>query len=224
MDRNKVCDGIRDCPNGEDEKKCAALIEEYVEDYEKIIGVLKNKTSNGGGSIVHYGSKNDKEDDALFAKSEDYSYDSETIDRDVTFDQEAVESTLSKSTTLPDSLELSSSRESYGSIVETTIMPDVSTNSPNLVSGREISLNTRNGLVDVGTSTFRAKEDSLITSARVYGKEFNGYNDKGYLNIRKNGKWGKLCLNSTNNFRQEKQTTWTIEDLGRAVCKAITYQ
>ncbi|XP_047358764.1 uncharacterized protein LOC124952644 isoform X1 [Vespa velutina] len=212
VDQSKVCDGFRDCPTGEDEKKCAALIEEYVEDYKKVADELKNK------SII-LESKNESDD--VFVKSEDYSYDSEN-NRDVPFDQEAVESTLSKTTTLPDSFDLPSSRETYGSVVETTILPDEPTNSPNLVSGREISLNLRNSLVD--RTSFHAKEDSLITSTQGFKKELNGYNDKGYLNIRKNGKWGKLCLNSTNNFRQEKQTTWSIEDLGRAVCKAITYQ
>ncbi|XP_043673455.1 uncharacterized protein LOC122631607 [Vespula pensylvanica] len=212
VDQSKVCDGFRDCPTGEDEKKCAALIEEYVEDNKKVSDGLNDK------SII-LGSKNERDD--VFVKSEDYSYDSET-NRDVPFDQEAVESTLSKTTALPGSFDFPLSRETYGSVVETTILPDEPTNSPNLVSGREISLNLRNGLVD-GTS-FHAKEDSLITSTQGFRKELNGYNDKGYLNIRKNGKWGKLCINSTNNFRQEKQTTWSIEDLGRAVCKAITYQ
>ncbi|KAI4502708.1 hypothetical protein M0802_001752 [Mischocyttarus mexicanus] len=218
VDLSKVCDGFRDCPTGEDEKKCAALIEDYHEDYEKLTDNLKNKT------IVMV-NENERDDDIII-KSDDYSFDTETTDRDeILLDQVAVESTLSKTATIPGTLNFPANIETYVvPIVETTVLPNESTNPDNLVSGREISSNLKNDFVDEKTS-FNAKGDSTITSTKgFFRKELNGYNEKGYLNIRKNGKWGKLCLNSTNDIRQERLTNWSIEDLARAVCKAITYQ
>ncbi|XP_015183396.1 PREDICTED: uncharacterized protein LOC107070065 isoform X2 [Polistes dominula] len=217
VDQNKVCDGFRDCPTGEDEKKCAALIEDYI---EQVTDIFENKTSLLGNG-------NEGNDEDIFNKSEDYSFDMETghddVQHQVYDDQEAVESTLSKTSAIPDSLNLSMNRDTYVTVVQTTILPEESTNLTYLVSGREISSNLRNNL-NSGTTSYHTKTNSAITSIKGFEKELNGYNDKGYLNIRKNGKWGKLCLNSTNSYDQERQTNWTIEDLGRAVCKAITYQ
>ncbi|XP_014616628.1 PREDICTED: uncharacterized protein LOC106793868 [Polistes canadensis] len=216
VDQNKVCDGFQDCPTGEDEKKCAALIEDYIDDYniEQVTDAFKNNKT------ILLGNQNEGDDDMIINKSEDYSFDMETgLDDVPVYDQEAVESTLSKTSTIPDSL----NKETYETVVETTILPDESTNLTYLISGREISSNLRNNLN--GGTSYHAKGNSPITSSvNGFEKELNGYNDKGYLNIRKNGKWGKLCLNTTNNYDQERQTNWSIEDLARAVCKAITYQ
>lgn len=48
------------------------------------------------------------------------------------------------------------------------------------------------------------------------------YHDKGYLSVRKNGQWGRLCLRSEDS--PSLPEAMSIQDLGRAVCKAITYQ
>jgi hypothetical protein len=42
--------------------------------------------------------------------------------------------------------------------------------------------------------------------------------------VRKKGSWGKLCLNNFENVVTEADTHWDITDLGRAACKALTYQ
>lgn len=60
-----------------------------------------------------------------------------------------------------------------------------------------------------------------------FRKEINNYNDRGYLSVRKNGKWGKLCLRDTENSSDtllERQAIWSIEDLARTACKAITFR
>jgi len=95
------------------------------------------------------------------------------------------------------------------------------------VSSRETSSNVlRNGLVP--ENNLHAKNNKTFPVAKVY-KEIDNYNNKGYLTIRKNGLWGKLCLdtNIINNLTQERhprRITWSIEDLAKAACKAITYQ
>ncbi|CAG0922381.1 unnamed protein product [Notodromas monacha] len=50
------------------------------------------------------------------------------------------------------------------------------------------------------------------------------YHSRGFLMVRKSGKWGKLCLNNFENVVRQADTHWDITDLGRAACKALTYQ
>lgn len=93
------------------------------------------------------------------------------------------------------------------------------------VSSRETSSNVlRNGLTP---ENLRAKNNRTFPVANdllVY-KEIDNYNNRGYLSIRKNGRWGKLCLaNSFTQERHSRQIMWSIEDLAKAACKAITYQ
>lgn len=152
-----------------------------------------------------------------------------TTDKDdiLLYDQEAVESSILESTTLHASfqdevrLEKIVSTKDEPMMKEKTFLNNRVNGSTILVSGREISSNAKNNILPHGNSIhLNAKNASMINLK----KEINNYNEKGYLNIRKNGKWGKLCLNGMDHLLQERQTAWTIEDLGRAVCKAITYQ
>lgn len=150
-----------------------------------------------------------------------------TKDDILLYDQEAVESSILESTTLHASfqdevrLEKIVSTKDEPMMKEKTFLNNRVNGSTILVSGREISSNAKNNILPHGNSIhLNAKNASMINLK----KEINNYNEKGYLNIRKNGKWGKLCLNGMDHLLQERQTAWTIEDLGRAVCKAITYQ
>jgi len=84
------------------------------------------------------------------------------------------------------------------------------------VSSRETSSNVlRNGLVP--ENNLHTKNNKTFPVTKVY-KEIDNYNNKGYLSVRKNGLWGKLCLdmNIINNLTQERHP--------RVACKAITYQ
>ena len=95
----------------------------------------------------------------------------------------------------------------------------VNVDSP-IIAGREIPMTSKHGFVSSNAFTTEAKTNDLI----IKKEEFNSYHDKGYLSVRKNGMWGKLCLSDTNDLLQEHQASWSIQDLGRAICKAITYQ
>lgn len=154
-----------------------------------------------------------------------------TTNKDALYDQEAVESSIFESTTLhafKDDIRLEkivrakdeSVIEEGGTFFENGERSNATTT---LVSGREISSNVKHMLTRGNSIHVNAKNDDK-TSIINLKKEVNNYNEKGYLNIRKNGKWGKLCLTGMDNLLQERQTVWSIEDLGRAVCKAITYQ
>ncbi|XP_049937465.1 uncharacterized protein LOC126412088 [Schistocerca serialis cubense] len=49
------------------------------------------------------------------------------------------------------------------------------------------------------------------------------YQSEGFLMVRKRGQWGKLCLHNFEKILAKSQSSWKITDLGRAVCKAMTY-
>lgn len=154
IDQSNVCDGVRDCPHGEDEKKCAALIDDKPQaTLERALPIYQE----------------------FFPSENVYE---ESIDR---------------------------KDEELGNFTD-------------MVSGREISSHKlKNGLVRNSI-----KADAFVKYNNRL--DVNNYNDRGYLNVRKNGKWGKLCLSDSDNFNQQRQLSYTVEDLGRAVCKAITYQ
>jgi len=42
--------------------------------------------------------------------------------------------------------------------------------------------------------------------------------------VRKQGRWGKLCLQNFDKVVARSQSEWKVADLGRAVCKAMTYR
>ncbi|KAJ8684425.1 hypothetical protein QAD02_020217 [Eretmocerus hayati] len=97
-------------------------------------------------------------------------------------------------------------------------------NPGSVVSGREIasaSSSHHRGNLARDRTSIRTDATLVRYSNRP---EVNSYNDWGYLSVRKNGKWGKLCLGDDNDLQRSRPFSWTVEDLGRAVCKAITYR
>lgn len=96
-------------------------------------------------------------------------------------------------------------------------------NVKDVVSGREIASNSKTSLISGNSFQTSTKGGTSFIKNSIH-REVNSYNDRGFLHVRKNGKWGKLCLNGVNSLLEERQAMWTVEDLGRAVCKAITYQ
>ncbi|XP_051153423.1 uncharacterized protein LOC127276809 isoform X2 [Leptopilina boulardi] len=196
IDQNKVCDGIRDCPDGEDEKKCAALIDDKIEDENSF-------------NIPSINSEKSAKDEQIFETPFDY-------------DQLAVESLVLESTTFQnegndeEKLTNNSTEADYISFSHDKNVTDVA-------SGREIDSNSKTSLNSQNSFQTNAK-DGISFMKNSNQREVYNYNDRGFLHVRKNGKWGKLCLENINNLMLEKQTSWTVEDLGRAVCKAITYQ
>ncbi|XP_046142276.1 uncharacterized protein LOC114874923 isoform X1 [Osmia bicornis bicornis] len=214
INQEKVCNGFTDCPGGEDEKKCAALIEdEAMLNYYKTNAFPNNENRNPGIVTTEY--------------EEDFPETESTTNRDI-FDQEAVESLISESTTLRAKFKTNVQLEKIISTKDVSTMEESlfdnrkHSKTAALVSGREISSNTKDILTHGNSIHVNTKKND--TTAINFKKEINSYHEKGYLNIRKNGKWGKLCLNGMDDLLQERQAIWTIEDLGRAVCKAITYQ
>ncbi|XP_071523261.1 uncharacterized protein [Panulirus ornatus] len=49
------------------------------------------------------------------------------------------------------------------------------------------------------------------------------YHDEGYLMVRKKGVWGKLCVENFERVTSQASTSWTVSDLGQAVCKTLTF-
>ncbi|KAK9296507.1 hypothetical protein QLX08_009498 [Tetragonisca angustula] len=223
INQDRVCNGYSDCPSGEDEKKCAALIEDdSALNYEETSTLAKDE-NNSESSVT-----NDEHPSSQGHFSETES----ATNKDVLYDQEAVESSIFESTTLhafKDDARLEkimSAKDESATKEETRFFENRErSNATTLVSGREISSSakdvlTRGNSIHLNTET----NDRTHTSATHLKKEINSYNEKGFLNIRKNGRWGKLCLSGMDDLLEERQAAWTIEDLGRAVCKAITYQ
>ncbi|XP_033331814.2 uncharacterized protein LOC117223567 [Megalopta genalis] len=211
VDQDKVCNGFTDCPEGEDEKKCAALIED--------------------DAMLSY--EDGTATDASAATTSDYVENFSRTEpgpgKEAIFDQEAVESSISESSTLA-SLKHNGRPEriinSKGDATtkETSAKNRDHPNAATLVSGREISANAKDVLAHGNSIHLNPKKNGSSASVVNFKKEINNYNEKGYINIRKNGKWGKLCLSGMDGLLQGRQASWSIEDLGRAVCKAITYQ
>ncbi|CAG5101575.1 Similar to Enteropeptidase-like, partial [Cotesia congregata] len=214
IDVVKVCDGYKDCPGGEDEKKCAALIDDDDDD-------------------------DFREDKSVLKKISNWEERKEKINSTFQLeDQKAVE-------TVATTFRIETLKEEIQKSVLNTGMFDgnfdgrqtrVGENTK--VFGREIAVDAKTkNVIDNDQKGFSTKvsipvnkkPDDFFNNDYSYiknnlGTEINSYSDRGYLSVRKNGKWGKLCLNSTDGLLDDKRTIWTIEDLGRAVCKAITYQ
>ncbi|XP_076276162.1 uncharacterized protein LOC143207041 [Lasioglossum baleicum] len=215
VDQDKVCNGFTDCPEGEDEKKCAALIEDdAILNYDE--ESMFDRNANDSDSSV-----------ATDDYSENFPKTESVASKETIFDQEAVESSISESTTLSLFKDNSQPAKIRNSTSESTKQEapfdNHDHNATILVSGREISSNGKD-LLSHGNSIHLNTKKNGSTSVVNFKKEINNYNEKGYINIRKNGKWGKLCLSGMDGLLQERQASWSIEDLGRAVCKAITYQ
>ncbi|XP_031830880.2 uncharacterized protein LOC116426286 [Nomia melanderi] len=219
VDHDKVCNGFTDCPEGEDEKKCTALIEDdTILHYEKEI-TLAGNVNNSDATVTK----------GVYLSPENVPEVQSSSNKDVIFDQEAVESSILESTTLSLFKDNSQTEKIINSESELTIKQGTffdnheHLNGTTHVSGREISSNTKHVLTHGNSIHVNTKKNGS-TDTINFKKEINNYNEKGYINIRKNGKWGKLCLSGMDGLLQERQASWSIEDLGRAVCKAITYQ
>lgn len=203
VDQSRVCDGLRDCPSGEDEKKCAALIED---DSEASSGVQRLSAHQDFVTETSYENPHADPSD-------------EILDQDPSIPRPA-DSLVREKLRLPDD------QEAVESVLETTTFRIIA-EEPQTHQGKSPK-SWRSDKNDPGRRT----ENSLRGSGKVGNffennvnrNEVNGYSDRGFLSVRKNGKWGKLCLGGMNNLLEEKRTIWSIEDLGRAVCKAITYQ
>ncbi|XP_066259069.1 uncharacterized protein [Euwallacea similis] len=50
------------------------------------------------------------------------------------------------------------------------------------------------------------------------------YYPHGYLMVRKRGSWGKLCVDNFENVVSKSHMSWEIKDLGKALCRSMTYQ
>ncbi|XP_011629810.1 uncharacterized protein LOC105422211 [Pogonomyrmex barbatus] len=207
VDTDKVCNGISDCPGGEDEKKCTALIDDELEE--------------------------DTEPQIDLASTEDLSKNTSEIVKESHFDR-AVESSFIDTTTLhilPDDVQ--SERLMKNNLPaklvhqESTQTKDVDESKAMVaVSSREASSNVlRNGLTPGDNLHARNNRTFSITND-AHNKEVDNYNNKGYLSIRKNGVWGKLCLPIDTNSQEKhvRRAVWSVEDLAKAACKAITYQ
>ncbi|XP_066975872.1 uncharacterized protein [Macrobrachium rosenbergii] len=67
-------------------------------------------------------------------------------------------------------------------------------------------------------------EKTCVTIAPdVPGANSLFYHEEGYLMVRKKGRWGKLCVDNFENAMSKAATTWSINDLGQAVCKTLTF-
>lgn len=202
---DKVCNGFSDCPGGEDEKKCTALINDEEED------TIKSQIN-----LVSMGnlSKNHSEKESHL--------------------DQAIKSSITDTTTLytlPDDRHSESLMNDRNSLSPKLINQESTRNRKEetkvvvAVSSRETSSDVlMNGLIP--GNNLHVKNNTTFPVANVYNKEIDNYNNRGYLSIRKNGIWGKLCLVNTNltQERHARRITWSIEDLAKAACKAITYQ
>ncbi|XP_045774622.1 uncharacterized protein LOC123873684 isoform X1 [Maniola jurtina] len=49
------------------------------------------------------------------------------------------------------------------------------------------------------------------------------YNEEGFVMVRKRGVWGRLCVESFSDVVAQAHSTLKLPDLGRAVCRAMTF-
>ncbi|KAK0098621.1 hypothetical protein PV326_005954 [Microctonus aethiopoides] len=219
VDQKKVCDGYRDCPSGEDEKKCAALIEDDA-GLEFHINVNKDKEKNFNSHIKNiFQTHNDEEENVKYLKTQFKASGD---------DQDALETLVMETTTfrivtadITSAIDTEKiSEKNYPS----KLISHESIKNPKVV-GREITSSSKNELSQSSKNSFHVNPGLGIPLENPNTRnEINSYSDRGFLSVRKNGKWGKLCLSGMNSLLEERRAIWTIEDLGRAVCKAITYQ
>ncbi|KAK0179986.1 hypothetical protein PV327_005677 [Microctonus hyperodae] len=220
VDQKKVCDGYRDCPSGEDEKKCAALIEDDA-GLEFHINVNKDEEKNFNSHIKNiFQTHNDEEENFKYLKTQ-----SRTSGGD---DQDALETLIMETTTFrivaADITSTIDTKKISEKNYPSKLISHESIKNPKVV-GREITSSSKNELSESSKNSFHVNPGLGIPVENLNTRnEINSYSDRGFLSVRKNGKWGKLCLSGMNSLLEERRAIWTIEDLGRAVCKAITYQ
>ena len=47
---------------------------------------------------------------------------------------------------------------------------------------------------------------------------------KGYLMVRREGRWGKLCMQNFESVVDKLRQSLQINDLGKAICKELTFK
>ena len=50
------------------------------------------------------------------------------------------------------------------------------------------------------------------------------YSSSGYLMVRRQGRWGKLCMQNFESTVGSLRDSFEIPDLGRAVCRELTFK
>uniref|UniRef100_A0A0P4W7C6 Peptidase S1 domain-containing protein n=1 Tax=Scylla olivacea TaxID=85551 RepID=A0A0P4W7C6_SCYOL len=67
-------------------------------------------------------------------------------------------------------------------------------------------------------------EKTCVTIAPdMHAADSLSYYNEGYLMVRKNGAWGKLCLENFERVTSRAAAHWTVSDLGQAVCRTLTF-
>ncbi|XP_021194028.3 mucin-2 isoform X1 [Helicoverpa armigera] len=67
-------------------------------------------------------------------------------------------------------------------------------------------------------------EKSCVALAdQLEDNEVIPYNEEGFVMVRKRGVWGRLCVESFNDVVKQAQSSLKLPDLGRAVCRAMTF-
>ncbi|KAJ8735673.1 hypothetical protein PYW07_007293 [Mythimna separata] len=67
-------------------------------------------------------------------------------------------------------------------------------------------------------------EKSCVALAeQLEDNEVIPYNEEGYVMVRKRGVWGRLCVESFADVVEQAQSSLKLPDLGRAVCRAMTF-
>ena len=65
---------------------------------------------------------------------------------------------------------------------------------------------------------------TLAASAAAAEADTGRYSAAGLLLVRKRGVWGRLCVDRLDGVVRQSRGSWGADELGRAVCKALTYQ
>ena len=50
------------------------------------------------------------------------------------------------------------------------------------------------------------------------------YSASGFLMVRREGRWGKLCMQNFESAVSKLRESFQVNDLGRAVCKELTFK
>ncbi|RXG54128.1 Enteropeptidase [Armadillidium vulgare] len=67
------------------------------------------------------------------------------------------------------------------------------------------------------------ERDCVSVAPNIIGANSIDYHDEGYLMVRKKGTWGKLCVENFEKTVAKADVSWTVNDLGDAVCKTLTF-
>ncbi|XP_068626660.1 uncharacterized protein [Battus philenor] len=63
----------------------------------------------------------------------------------------------------------------------------------------------------------------VALSDEIENNEVVPYNEEGFVMVRKRGEWGRLCVESFADVVAEAHSSLKLPDLGRAVCRAMTF-